>query len=261
MPAKVPHLSRIWNRRSLIITFAINDLRIRYRNSVLGFLWSVLEPLLILSVLYFVFTNLFKSNVPYYVLYLLLGLIMWNMFTRATSMGVSSIIARGGIVTKVYFPREILPLSSCITSFIMMIFELAVFFAFVIALQFIPPATMAFLPVLLLLEFVLCLGLALPLSVLNVYYRDVQYIWNVLLYAGFFLTPVFYSPDILQRAIRQLFFINPMARIIDMAHNAALYNKMPSAEALAYTAAASFAILLIGYAVFRRYERRVAEEL
>ncbi len=214
-----------------------------------------------LAVLYIVFTNLFKSDIPYYILYLLLGLIMWNMLSRATSMGLNSILGRGGIVTKVYFPREILPLSSCITSFIMMIFEFGVFLAFIIAQQFVPPLTIALLPVLLFLEFVLALGLALPLSILNVYYRDVQYIWGVLLYAGFFITPIFYKLDILPPDIQKLAIINPMAQILDIARNAALYNSLPAPSSLLYTVIVCFATLAVGYIIFRRYEGRVAEEI
>ncbi len=214
-----------------------------------------------LSVLYIVFTHVIRTETQYYVLYLLLGLIMWNMFSRATSMSLNSILSRGRIITQVYFPMEILPLSSCITSFIMMIFEFAVFFAFVIALKFMPPLSITFLLFLSFLEFVLTLGLSLPLAVLNVYYRDIQYIWGLLLYVGFFITPIFYRLDIFPPNIQQLLYFNPMAQIIDMAHNAALYNTLPTLPNLAYTVTVSFAILVAGYFIFRFYERRVVEEL
>jgi len=259
--SELSFLQEIWSRRSLIRTFAINDLRIRYRNSILGFFWSFLEPLLMLSVLYVVFTQLFKNDIPNYGLYLLLGLVMWGFFARATTIGSASIIVKGGIVNKIYFPREILPISACITAFLMMSLEFIVFFAFIIGLQFLPPATILILPFLLILEFILALAIALPLSVLNAYYRDIQYIWGVIVYAGFFVTPIFYTSDILPENIRQIYFLNPMAQLIDFGHNAVLFNKLPSAESLIYTVGVIFAILAIGYAIFHKYEKRVAQEL
>ena len=103
-------LEEIWSHRSLIVLLAFNDVRIRYRNSVLGFLWSFLEPLLMLGVLYFVFTNIFKNTIPDFPLYLLLGLVIWYMFSRATSMGQTSLLDKSGIIKKVYFRREIIVL-------------------------------------------------------------------------------------------------------------------------------------------------------
>jgi len=185
---------------------------------------------------------------------------MWNAFARSTSMGASSIIGRGGVVTKVYFPREILPLSACMTSFLMMIFEFGVFAIFIIFLQFIPPLTIVLILPLLIIEFVLVLGVALALSVLNVYYRDIQYIWNVILQAGFYLTPSFYTWDSVP-SIKWILTINPMALIIDMAHDAVLYNKIPTQENILYTLGITIIILFLGYVIFRKYEKKVAEEL
>lgn len=255
------HVNDIWNRRSLIRTFAINDLKIRYRNSVLGFFWSILEPLLMLSVLYIIFTNVAKSDIPYYPLYLLLGLIMWNMLSRGTSMGLHSIMSRGGIITKIYFPREVPAISSCITASIMLLLELVVFSIFLVAFQFVPPLTMALLPIILIIEFILVLGLSLPLSVLNVYFRDVQYIWALIVHAGFFLMPIIYRAEIFPENLQTLLSLIPMTRILDMAHDVTLYNIIPPAADWAYIIVSSLAILCIGYLIFKRFEARVGEEL
>lgn len=248
------------SRSSLIRSFAINDLKLRYKNSFLGFFWSVLEPLLLFVVLYIVFTQIFPNSIPNFGLYLFSSLIVWNGFARATSLGANSIIGRAGIVTKIYFPREILPLSACITSFLMMVFEFGVFFVFVVYLQFVPPITIIFLIPLLVMVFILGLGFALPLSVLNVYYRDVQYIWNVLLQAGFYLTPSFYTWDSVSN-IKDILAINPMAQIIDMTHDVTLYNKIPNQSDVLYTIGMTIVILAVGYLVFYKYEKRVAEEV
>lgn len=252
----------IWSRRSLIALFAKDELRKRYRNSVLGFLWSVLEPLLLLSILVLVFSSLYRNvSIPHYTLYILLSLILWQFFVRGTTMGLNSILSKGKMVSKMYFPREILPLSSCITSLIMTIFELGIFSGFLIAFQFVPPTTVAFLPLLLFLEFVLIVGVSLGLSVLNVYYRDVQHIWGVVAYAGFFLTPIFYTLDKLPPQAKSIILLNPMAQIIAAAHNVTLYNITPTIASLTYTAFLVFVTLIVGFLIFRRLEPRVAEEI
>ena len=133
-------LKDIWKRRFLILTFAINDLKLRYRNSFLGFLWTIAEPLLMLTVLYLVFTNILKTDIENYAIYLLLGLVLWFFFVRATTASLASIINRGNILTKISLPREIPPISSCLTSFFMTVFEIGVFFLFMIPLQFIKRA-------------------------------------------------------------------------------------------------------------------------
>jgi len=254
-------IGQIWDKRSLIRTFALNDLVIRYKSSVLGILWSFLEPLLMLAVLYLIFTHVFKSNIENYPLYLLLGIIMWTFFSRSTNMGLNSILGRAGIVNQIYFPREILPISSCITAFIMMGIEFAVFFAFVAGFQFLPPLSIIILPGLLVLLFVLTLGLSFFLSVLNVRFRDVQSIWNIVTYAGFFVTPIIYSLDVFPEELSKLLLINPVAQILEMAHNSVLYGILPNLSDMVYTVGVTFGILVLGYFTFRHYQFKIVEEL
>jgi len=251
----------LWRKRDLIFDFAISDLKIRYRNSVLGFFWTFLEPLLMLSVLYIVFTNIFKSNIENFPLYILLGLILWNMLTRGTEIGLNSIASRGSLLTQIYFRREIPSISSTITSSLMLVFEFIVFGIFVVAFQFNPPPTIIFLPLVLLLEFALIFGLSLPLSVLNIRYKDIQFIWKVVLQAGFFLTPIFYKTEILPVSVQKIIYYSPMVQIVNMAHEVTLENKIPSLESIEIAVITTFIILGMGYAIFRKFERRLIEEL
>ena len=257
----VMHLGQIWKSRSLIRTFAINDLVIRYKGSMLGALWSFLEPMLMLGILYLIFSNVFKSNIEHYPLYLLLGIIMWNYFARSTSTGLGIILARTGIVNQTYFPRAILPISSCITMFIMLGVEFVVFFGFIAGFQFLPPLTILILPILVVLLFCLTLGISFILSVMYIRFRDVQNIWAIVTYAGFFLTPVIYDMSIFPDNIAQILLLNPMAQFLEIAHNAALYGGLPSVFAITYTAVFSVGILIVGYIIFKRYEFKVVEEL
>ncbi|MGI0011638.1 MAG: ABC transporter permease [Nitrosopumilaceae archaeon] len=251
----------IWNKRSLIYNFAVADLKIRYRNSILGFLWNFLEPLLMLGVLYIVFTNIFNSQIEHFALYILLGLILWNMFAKGTTIGLNSILSRSSILKQIYFPREITSLSSAITALIMLCFELMVFVIFMIAFQFIPPATIIFLPLVILLEFILVAGLSLPLSVLNVRYRDIQFIWTVIVQAGFFLTPIFYKFEVIPEYFRNILYFNPMVQIVNIAHDATLYNIAPTIESIELATVTTLLIFGLSYATFRKLQVRTIEEL
>jgi len=254
-------LSEIWQRRSLIVLFALNDVKLRYRNSVLGFAWTFLEPLLMLTVLYFVFTNIIKNNIEEYPLYLLLGLIIWYMFSRATAMGLSSLTDKSGIIQKVYFRREIIVMSSCLTAFIMMVFEFAAFGVFLAAFKFIPPSTALLLPLLLIDLFFLSLGVALILSILNVYLRDIKFIWQVLIQAGFFLSPIIYKLNMFPDNIRQILEINPIVPILDVAHGLVLNGSLPTSHAVAYIIGCTALLMIIGLLVFNSKSKFIVEEL
>ena len=248
------------NKKSLIRELAILDLKLKYRNSILGVFWSFLEPLLMLTVLYVVFTNIYSSSIKQFPLYLLLGIIMWNMVVRGTTMSVNSIVTRGGLLTQIYLPRSIFATSSTVTATIMLGFELIVFFIFMAIFQLVPPVSMLFLPIIFIMMFVLVLGLSLPLSVLNVYYRDVEFIWGIIMHAGFFTIPIFYTLDILPENIKELVLLNPIAQLIEMAHNVTLYGLFPSYQDLSYTICVISAIFLVGYIIFSKMKDRIVEE-
>lgn len=247
--------------RSLVWTFAVVDLKLRYKNSVLGFFWSFLEPLLLLTVLYSVFTFIFPSQILHYPLYLLLGIIFWTSFSRGTQIGMNCLLVRGGLISTIYFPRFILPLSGNITSFIMMGFELGVFGIFLAVFQVIPSITVIFFPILLVFLFLLSLGISLFLAPLFLKYRDISYIWQILLYAGFFVTPIIYSPEIFPDEIKNLVLLNPVAQIIEMAHNTVLYDQLPAFQDVVYTSVVCVGIFFLGLAYFKRKEKDLVDDL
>lgn len=253
--------SDTWKRISLIWDFAYSDLKNRYRNSLLGFVWNFLEPLLLLSVLYVVFTNIFTTEIEFFPLYLLLGLIMWSMVVRGTQFALNSILSRGSILTQIHIHTAIPAISSSLTSLIMLSFEMIIFGIFLIAFQFIPPITILILPGIILLEFILVLGLALPLSVMNVRFRDVQFIWGIILHAGFFLHPIFYKIEILPDQIQQIVALSPMVQILNIARDVTLYNTIPTIETTLLMIVMSFVTLGIGYGIYKKFSLRVVEEL
>ena len=251
----------MWKTRGILFNFAISDLKIRYRNSVLGVLWSFIEPLLLLAVLFVVFSTMFKFEIPNFPIYLLLGIVCYRFFQNGTTLALNSLTNRSSTITQIYFPRSIPGLSAGITSAIMLVFELMVLGIFMAAFQFIPTVTILLLPLVLALELLLIFGIALPLSVLNVKFKDTEFIWGVVLSAGFFLTPIFYQFDMLPEAIRNVLQFSPMVQIVTMAHHVVLYGMLPSVNTVLYAVGSISAITVIGYLIFRKYQAKIAEDM
>ena len=251
----------MWKAKGILFNFAISDLKIRYRNSILGVLWSFVEPLLLLTVLFVVFSTMFKFEIPNFPIYLLLGIVCYRFFQNGTSLALNSLTNRSATITQIYFPRSIPGLSAGITSAIMLICELVVLSIFMALFQFIPPITILLLPLVLALELLLVFGIALPLSVLNVKFKDTEFIWGVVLSAGFFLTPIFYQFDMLPEMIQNVLQFSPMVQIVTMAHHVVLYGTLPSVNTVLYAVGSISAITGIGYIIFRKYQARIAEDM
>ena len=255
------HLRELYNYRQLIWTIAWGDFKWRYKNSILGYFWSLLEPLIMLIILYVVFSNLMRVQVAYYQLFLLLGIIMWNFFCKATNFGLNSIVGKPSLVQKVYFPRDILVISGCITAMLQSLFESVVFIIFMIYFWVPISWNILYVPYILAMYFILALGAALAVSALNVYYRDIQFIWAVVLQAGFFITPILYPLSIFPPAIQNIFRLNPIAQIIVTARDSILYSVPPYLPSIIYPGLASVTVFVIGYLIFLKLEPGFAEAM
>jgi len=255
------HLRELYNYRQLIWAIAWGDFKWRYKNSILGYFWSLLEPLVMLVILYIVFSNLMKVQVEHYQLFLLLGIIMWNFFVKATSYGLTAIVGKPSLVLKVYFPRDILVISGCITAMLQSLFESLIFIAFMIALWIPISVNIVYLVYILSIYFIITFGVALALAALNVYFRDIQFIWAVVLQAGFFITPILYPLSIFSPELQAILRLNPIAQIIVTARDSILYSIPPYSVSLAYAGTAAVIIFGIGYAIFLKLEPRFAEEM
>ena len=255
------HLHELLNYRDLILRLAWSDFKLRYKSSALGFVWSLLDPLLMLLVLYVVFTNLMRIQVEHYQLFLLLGIVLWNFLDRGTSMSIWGIIGKPSLVQKVYFPRDILVISTCITALMMTALEFVVFIIFMAVFRVMPGITVAYFPILFVLEFIIILGLSMALSALNVYFRDVQFIWRLIVQVGFFATPILYPITIFPENVRWIVMLNPMARIITILRDCTLYNTAPTLSSVVYVAMSSIVLLMLGYFVFDHLEPKFAEAI
>ncbi len=212
-----------------------------------------------LFVLYEIFTNLMRIQVENYQLFLLLGIVLWNFLDRGTSLSIWCIVGKSSMVQKIYFPRDILVISTCIMALMMTMLEFIVFIIFMVAFRVMPGWTIVYFPILSILEFLIILGLSMSLSALNVYFRDVQFIWKVIVQIGFFATPILYPITIFPENVRWIVMLNPMALIITMMRDSILYRIFPEPLSLAYLAIFTLVVLLLGYFIFDRLEPRFAE--
>jgi len=258
---RIQHIKELYDYRNLIWVLAWTDFKERYKNSVLGFFWSLLEPLLMLAILYIVFSNLMKVQVEHYQLFLLQGIIMWSFFTRSTSGSLYAFKLKAQLVKKVYFPRDILVISSCITALLMSFFESIIFLAFLLFFMIPLSLNILYLPIVIFLYFIIALGTSLVLSALNVYYRDIQYIWALVLQVGFFATPVIYPLNVFPQYLQKILSYNPLAQVIFLGRDVTLYSKEPNLASFVFVIFIAVITLVIGYAIFLRLEPRFAEEL
>ena len=209
--------------RALLAELVRTDFKLRYQGSVLGYAWSLLRPLLLFIILYIVFARFLKlgAGVPHYPIYLLLGIVMWNFFNEMTVMSLGSIVGRGDLIRKIRIPRWIIVLSSSISALINLFLNLLVVMIFLFVNHVDLLRTTLWLPLILLEVYVLALGLSLFLSAAFVKYRDIQYIWEVIMQAGFYLTPILYPlARITNLTFQKLIMINPMAQAMQDARYA-----------------------------------------
>jgi len=217
-------ISNIISRKNRILLreLVVTEFKLRYQDSVLGFMWSLLKPLLMFAILYFVFGQLLRigSDIEHYAVYLLLGIVLWNFFVEATSQGLSAIVARGDLIRKINFPKYIIVVSGTISALINLGINLIVIgiFMAINKVDLLPTAPLVILPIILL--YVLSLAIAFYLSAANVKYRDVGHIWDILIQAAFYATPILYpiSMVIERSAIAgHLLMLSPVAQAIQDA--------------------------------------------
>jgi ABC-2 type transport system permease protein len=206
--------------RALLAELVRTDFKLRYQGSVLGYAWSLLRPLLIFVILYIVFVKFLKlgNGVPHYPVYLLFGIVLWNFFTEMTQQSLGSIVGRGDLIRKIRIPRWIIVLSSSIAAVINLLLNLVVIVFFMILSHVSVSLSILWLPLVLIEIYLLALGLSLFFSAAFVKYRDINYVWEVVLQAGFYATPILYPLSRITNVTAQkIIMLNPMAQAIQDA--------------------------------------------
>ena len=253
-------LVNLWNKRSLIFHFAILNLKIRFKNTYLGFLWAALEPLLYFVVLYVVFTGI-RATREDFAIYLITGVMLFHIFARGTSGGLSSLIVNSGTITSVNIKNEFFPVVAIVAIGLLAFADVGVFFGLMPIFQFIPTWTIILLPVILALLLFLILGLSYLLSIVTVYVRDVQIMWSIFVHSLLFASPIFWYVNQVEGILLQIQNINPLGQLIEMAHQLVIDGQIPSWNEWLYTTVFVFAIFFFGYLVFHKMEDRITEKL
>ena len=248
--------------RDMIYSMVKRELRGRYQKSVLGMLWALLNPLFQIAIYTFVFGVIFPSSIENYYIYLTAGIVPWTFFSEAVGQGAGCIVSNANLATKIYFPREVLPVSAVTAKFVNMLLSFVVVFLFIIVGGVgINPLVIWFLPVIMIAEYILCLGFTLLFSAITVYLRDMEYITGILMMAWIWGTPIMYSMDNLQPAVKTILLCNPMTSVVQSYHAVLYYKQLPDLMYTAITWISAIVILLIGELVFARLEGDFAEEM
>lgn len=265
--------TELWSYRTLIANLTRRELKARYKRSVLGWAWSLLNPAATLGVYTLVFGVFFRAQPPeagtdgatVFALFLFTGLIVWNFFSQVITGGMESLVANGSLLKKVYFPPECPVIANTLVTLNQTIVETGIL-VFIMLLVGNVSMTFFMYPVVLALLIVFALGLGLLLSVLNVYYRDVQYLVTILLQLGFYCTPIIYNVDQVPDKVgpvpaRELIELNPIYQFVNAARDCFYYLEVPSLAQWAALVGVSLASLALGWTVFTRASRDVSEVL
>lgn len=236
----------------LLSQLVSRDFKTKYKRSVLGVLWSFLNPLLSMMVQYLVFSTLFKSDIPNFAVYLLIGIVFYSFFSEATSMGLMSIVGNSALITKVYVPKYIFPVSRVLSSTINLLISMIPLLLVVILTH--APITLALLllPFSIICAIVFCIGMSFILSAAMVYFRDMQFLWGVISMLWMYATPIFYPESILPQNLMILFKMNPLYHFIRFSRTIILEGVSPEPKAYLFCIIAAIIPLAIGAFVFKK---------
>ncbi len=242
--------------RFLLRQLVARDFKAKYKRSILGVLWSFLNPLLTMMVQYIVFSTVFRNNIQNFPAYLLIGVVFFNFFSESCGMGLMSIIGNAPLITKVYIPKYIFPISRVLSSFINFLLALLPLFAVLLLTG--QRITKAFflLPFSLACLLLFCMGMALLLSAMMVFFRDVQFLWNVISMLWMYATPIFYPETIIPSQFVTLYKMNPLYHFIRFTRLVLLDGVSPEPRAYLFCIIAAVLPLLLGLAVFRKTQDR-----
>ena len=251
----------LYQYRELLKTSISKDVRGKYKNSVLGIIWSFLNPLLQIAVYAIVFPLIMKSNLPNYTVFLCCGLIPWNFFSTAISRTSFTMIENGNIIKKVFFPREILPLSVVTSEAINFVISTIIILAFVLGYGMGISKFIIFYPLVLLIQYFLLIGISFIVSSVTVYFRDLQHFISIILQLLFYATPIVYAPDSIPANFQWILQYNPMTYIINGYRDIFYYQQMPDFVSLLMVLVGSIILCVIGYLIFNKLQKRFAEEI
>ena len=240
--------------RWLLQLLVERDLKIKYRRSVLGYFWSILNPLLMMIILTIVFSTVFRFDIPNYPVYLLAGQLMYSFFAEATSMALESILDGAALIKKVYLPKFIFPLSRVLSSFTSVILSLCALFLVMVITGVEFHWTLLLLPVAMLYILIFSVGIGFIMSAAVVFFRDLKYLYSVLLTALNYITPIFYPVSIVPPEYKALVMYNPLYHFVTFFRQVTIYGQWPDFETHLFCFGYAFGTILLGIYCFRRHQ-------
>lgn len=250
-------LQGVWQRYGFLIKQLVSrDFKTKYKRSVLGYLWSFLNPLLTMLVQYIVFSQLFKSDIENFPIYLLSGIVLFSFFTEGVGQGLTAILANASLITKVYVPKYIYPVTKVVSSSINLFISLIPLLLVVLLTGQEITKAIVLLPFPLFCLLIFCIGMSFILSTAEVFFRDTQYLWGVVTLAWTYATPLFYPEDIISEQFRFIQTYNPMYHFIKFTRIILMEGVSPAPEEYLYCLLFAFGTLVVGAAVFKKYQNR-----
>lgn len=249
-------IKTFYNYKALLWEFVKKDIKLKYRNSVLGIIWSMLNPLLVMVVLTFIFSNLFKNKIPNFPIYCLSGKLIYDFFSQSTSQSLTSITGKSSLIKKIYVPKYLYPLSRVISSFIISLISFMPLAIIMIVMNVPLNSLTLFIIYPLLSLFFTALGIGLFLSTVNVFFRDIQHLYSVVLLMIMYMSAIFYSPDIIHAKYAFVLKFNPIFPIISVFRDCLLYGKITGGGNWALCSIYPVLSMIIGLIVFYKNQDR-----
>ena len=253
-------LREIWEYRTMIRSLVHKDLRGRYQASVLGFLWTFIVPLCQLLIYTVVFSMFLRNDIEKFYLYLFVALIPWNFFSACLTGGSGCVVAQQSLVNKIYFPREIVPVAYVTSAFVNMLYcEVVVIAVALFSGVHFNILGLLCLPVVMAIEYLLCLGITMILSAVNVYFRDLEHIMGIISMAWMFMTPIMYSVTLVPERWLPFYQLNPMVSVVTAYREILYAGGVPKLETLGVALGMGVLFLALGFLIFGKLKRRFSE--
>ncbi len=248
-------MKEIWEYRELFRSMVVRDLKVKYQRSLLGLIWTLLNPLFTVAILITVFSYIVRIPINNYWAFLISGFFVWNFIAQGLNNATSILGEHADLSRSVYFPREVLILSTAVSKLVEFTFEILIVIIIFSIFHFQSiPYGLIFLPLLILLQLILVIGLMFPVAIISVLFHDVKHALPILITSLFYLSPVFYNVELIPEAMRPYYHLNPFVGILRLYHQVLYEGVLPSMQLLGIVTLVHVAIFVIGYWVFKRYK-------
>jgi len=257
----ITFFSELYGSRNVLYQLVAQQLILRYRRTALGYFWTLINPLLMMTVMAVVFSALFRADLQTFAIFLFAGMIPWNFFSSVVTQSGTAFINNEGLIKKIYLPKALFPLSIATALLIDSLFSFVALFAIIIALGGKISWALLFLPISYALLFVFAMGFGMIMSVATVFFRDLQYVMAIAMQALFFLTPILYKPDALAGKVKWMVEINPVTPFVALFRAPLIDATLPSAHVLLQAVTIAVATFAVGLIIFLGQEKKIVFRL